>query len=964
MLQQQPLSDAWVPIDILDPFLRKEYATAFADSTDVRILGSATAMDGKRQTLLVESGNGSSYAVMLDQVQAGETEKQRAEAGLERLLALGNRNKAPVQSESGGLFASDTIQMQSGVFAVSMLSLGVGACLWADSPRTSDPALLHSLGYELAEMHAYMRHTIEAKPMADSAWDTLLYAMKSTQALLAEGCDKKSEAKKLVDVLKARNNTSLQATLNQLNASNILVSKAGKVVGFLGIETDAVHFTYSDLIAAVYTACVRKSNPLRTAASVIRGYNSSTKISPFLLAMLGSLIETQICIHLGSSDPQNTDAWDLFQKWQSLTPSIISSTFRNAAGLEPVHTSTQIQEWIQSNPATPILSPEFTHPGFTVLNMSMGSPLFDEPNDWIDISRFTHLCNESMAAAGPGVIGIGRYNEPRCIYYDSRYRRDGDEGSEWRTVHLGLDLFCPAGSKIVSPFPARVHSVIDNAEALDYGPTIFLQHTIPSTNNNEDIHFWTLYGHLDPECLTRLQVGQTLAAGDLVAHVGKPDRNGGWPEHLHFQVITDLLSDNGDFPGVAFPEEIDVWKSLSPDPTLFSGLSGVKGLSVFEDYRVQVAKMRDAQSASVGSLASSLGDLNIVRGFKQQVFDVMGRTLLDAFSPSTIVGHSHPVQSPFTVTKNQLKNFPFTPRQSAKAVKKQSSILTTTNPHNLHATTSELANALTCTLPKNLSICFFVNSGKEANQLALHLARAYTNSTALNTSKIEGGEMVGTIFIGSHEYTTLPAGTLKSQYDNVHASGGICIANEILTGLGRIGSHFWRFESQDVVPDIVTVGDALGNGHSIGAVITSPEIARAFNSDIENLVTVGGNPISCAASHRNINHFTQRKPPDKTAHRVGIHLIHRLQTLRQDFPSVITKIVGQGLTATATFSSETRFENCAAFVAKRLQDLGVLVGASDGNVLQIAPPLCFTLEDVGTLVEAFKKVLPEAVARF
>ncbi|KAI8827628.1 pyridoxal phosphate-dependent transferase [Chytriomyces cf. hyalinus JEL632] len=169
------------------------------------------------------------------------------------------------------------------------------------------------------------------------------------------------------------------------------------------------------------------------------------------------------------------------------------------------------------------------------------------------------------------------------------------------------------------------------------------------------------------------------------------------------------------------------------------------------------------------------------------------------------------------------------------------------------------------------------------------------------------------------------------------------------------------FGGLKVKTDIVTVGDALGNGHSIGAVITTPEIAAAFNSDIGKLFAVGGNPLR--SQSRNIHHFTQRNPPTH-AHRVGIHLIHRLQTLHQDFPSLITKIVGQGLTATVTFSSEARFENCAAFVVKRLQDLGVLVGMSDGNGLQISPPLCFGLEDVSTLVEALKKVLPEAVAWF
>lgn len=156
------------------------------------------------------------------------------------------------------------------------------------------------------------------------------------------------------------------------------------------------------------------------------------------------------------------------------------------------------------------------------------------------------------------VLGVGRYGEDRTIYKSPLYTRDG----EARSIHLGVDLFVPPGTPIFAPLDAIIHSFQDNNRLLDYGPTIILEH------NLEGIKFYTLYGHLTRSSLDRLIIDQKIIAGEQIALVGKQEENGGWPPHLHFQIITDLLGFKGDFPGVARPSEKDYYLNLCPDPNL------------------------------------------------------------------------------------------------------------------------------------------------------------------------------------------------------------------------------------------------------------------------------------------------------------------------------------------------------------------------------------------------------------
>ncbi len=170
------------------------------------------------------------------------------------------------------------------------------------------------------------------------------------------------------------------------------------------------------------------------------------------------------------------------------------------------------------------------------------------------------------AAAMPDAPGrrIGGYGEDRAIYTSPIFAGDGEP----RTVHLGLDIFAPAGEAVFAPLAGRVHSFRDNANPLDYGPTIVLEHAI-----EDGLVFYTLYGHLSRESLSGLRTGQALVAGQRLGWLGAAEVNGGWPPHLHVQVMLDLMGYEGDFPGVCRRSERARWIETCPDPGPLLGIA-------------------------------------------------------------------------------------------------------------------------------------------------------------------------------------------------------------------------------------------------------------------------------------------------------------------------------------------------------------------------------------------------------
>lgn len=395
-----------------------------------------------------------------------------------------------------------------------------------------------------------------------------------------------------------------------------------------------------------------------------------------------------------------------------------------------------------------------------------------------------------------------------------------------------------------------------------------------------------------------------------------------------------------------------------------------------------------------------------MRGWKQYLYDEEGRVYLDGVNNVCHVGHCHP--------------------HVVKAGQQQMALLNT-NTRYLHEHLVRYAQRLCATLPEPLSVCFFVCSGSEANELALRLARTHTgrqdiivvdaayhgNTTELiNMSpyKHEGAGGTGApayvhkapladAYRGPYKRSDPGAGAkyarsieeitqrhqvaallcealpgcggqivfpenyLKAAYRAVRSAGGVCIADEVQIGFGRVGTHFWGFESQGVVPDIVTMGKPIGNGHPLGAVMTTPEIAASFHNGMEYFNTFGGNPVSCAIGMAVLDVIEQEQLQEH-ALAVGSHLSNSLSALMEQY-ALLGDVRGSGLflgvECVLDRATLTPAPAQAAYIVDRLKEHGILL-STDGpfhTVLKIKPPLSFSRADADVLVTTLEKVLAE-----
>jgi len=400
--------------------------------------------------------------------------------------------------------------------------------------------------------------------------------------------------------------------------------------------------------------------------------------------------------------------------------------------------------------------------------------------------------------------------------------------------------------------------------------------------------------------------------------------------------------------------------------------------------------------------------LHIVCGSRQNLFDAGGHRYLDCVNNVAHVGHSHP--------------------RVVRAATEQMSILNT-NTRYLHEYLVEYSEQLIATLPDPLRVVYLVNSGSEANELALRLARAHTNrnetlvidcayhgnTTAmidLSPYKFDGpgghgcpawvhkvslpdvyrgkhrGDDAGTqyardvaraakfaetgggvaAFFGESAVSCggqiiLPPEYLRAAYAEVRAAGGVCVADEVQTGFGRAGTHFWMFETQDVVPDIVTLGKPIGNGHPLGAVITTPEIAASFANGMEYFNTFGGNPVSCAIGLAVLD-VIRDEELQQNALEVGEYLKCELRLL-QDHHPLVGDVRGLGLfLGIELVRNRDTLEPAgreAAQIVERMKERGILL-STDGpfhNVIKIKPPLVFSMKDADVLVSSLDSVLRE-----
>jgi 4-aminobutyrate aminotransferase-like enzyme len=206
-----------------------------------------------------------------------------------------------------------------------------------------------------------------------------------------------------------------------------------------------------------------------------------------------------------------------------------------------------------------------------------------------------------------------------------------------------------------------------------------------------------------------------------------------------------------------------------------------------------------------------------------------------------------------------------------------------------------------------------------------------------------------------------PPGYLAAVYRHVRGAGGVCIADEVQTAYGRIGTHFYAFEAQGVVPDIVVLGKPIGNGHPIGAVVTTPEIAESFDNGMEFFSTFGGGTVSCAIGLAVLD-VVEDERLQAHAQEVGAHLLARLRPL-VDRSRLVGDVRGSGLFIGVELVRDRKTLEPATAeasdVVNRLRDEGILIG-TDGphhNVLKIRPPMPFNTDDADVLASALEAIL-------
>jgi 4-aminobutyrate aminotransferase-like enzyme len=708
----------------------------------------------------------------------------------------------------------------------------------------------------------------------------------------------------------------------------------------------------------------------------------------------------------GSVDPylsvSERPAWDVLRKLADIPVAFADGVMRDACGLPACRRSAALQRWMKTQTFAPVMKLPEDADQLCTLDLSVASPLLTG-RDTENTEEFTKRIFRSMEDQSC-TVGIGRYMEPRAFYLTDIFAgRPGDD-RERRTAHIGVDIFDRAGAEVFAPLAGTVHSVHDNGAGLDYGPTVILQHAGPAGP------FWTLYGHLELASVSELQEGAEVAPGDQIARIGPYPENGDWPPHLHFQIITNMLGHERQFPGVALPRERSVWGSFCPDPNLILGIAG--GVAWEEP-----APLQERRTASLGANLSLAYDepLHIVRGVGTWLYDVHGRGYLDCVNNVAHVGHEHPA----VIAAGQA----------------QMGVLNT-NTRYLHAHVVRYAERLAEALPDPLAVCFFVNSGSEANELALRMARAHTGGSGVVS--IEGGyhgnsqtlvdvshykyagaggsgapewsravpmpddyrglfrrdvvdradryaAFVSTAFqelgAAGHQPAAFiaesilscggqiepPQGYLPAAVAHARRAGAVYIADEVQIGFGRVGSHRWGFESAGVQPDIVTLGKPIGNGHPIGAVVTTREIAESFANGMEFFSTFGGNPVSSAIGLAVLDALDEGRLQEHAAV-VGGTLKGSLASLAMEH-ECIGDVRGRGLFLGIEFVSDRRDRTpaprIASYVANRAQQLGVLLSTDgpDHNVIKIKPPMTFNEADAERLVNALGRILAEDGAR-
>lgn len=799
---------------------------------------------------------------------------------------------------------------------------------------------------------------------------------------------------------------------NDINDYNVLVVRDGADVEIPGVIDfgDAVYTnTINELAIAITYAMLNKPDPLQAAFYVIKGCHQQFPLQQNEISVLYAMILSRLMISLTCAavnrieNPDNnylqiTDesAWCLLSKLQHVSPAFATSLFRFACGYEPSMDHTTFMEWITLNRAALTL-PIKTTKKHHWLDLSAGSlDLANSLNEG-DVSWQKRI--ESIMEHQQVDLALGRYNEARALYNHEHFSYQGNDEVIWRTVNMGIDFFTKAEVQINAVYAGKV--VFTAIDTVEHGNVIVLEHEV-----HHGLSFYTLYGGLSKTTTDSIKIGNQVKNGEPIGLTDAVKGTGVF--HFHLMILLHWPGTMDGVLKVVPHHQREFYKSIYPDPWfLFSGEDSIQPRGRVKEDIVSFRKKHVGKNMSI----SYQEPIKMVRGMGAYLVDEGGRKYLDTVNNVAHVGHEHPR----VVTAGQ--------RQMA---------VLNTNTRYLHDNLVEFVEELLTTFPASLDVAFLVNSGSEANELAMRLAKNYTGQKDWIVSEVGyHGNTNGCIDISSYKFdgaggkgkpehthvlpipdlyrglyraddpnacqkyishlqetldqlhlqrrspaalifesiiscggqVELPKDFLAEAYKLVRKAGGVCVADEVQTGCGRVGSHFWAFQQHNVVPDIVTIGKPIGNGHPLGIVVTTQAIADAFKNGMEYFNTFGGNPVSCAIGLEVLRVIKDDRLQLHAAS-IGDYLMYELKQLAQRH-EIIGDVRGPGLFMGVELVKDHKSKEPAtaqaSYLANRMRDKGILM-STDGpfnNVMKIKPPMVFSKNDADFLLATMDSVLEE-----
>lgn len=679
--------------------------------------------------------------------------------------------------------------------------------------------------------------------------------------------------------------------------------------------------------------------------------------------------------------------WRIFAEAASLAPEAAEDLIRDALGRPPRADAPQgvVQEAPEGREHPLVVGLATDSRGtdsrdtdsYGRLDFSTTSPLLDD-GAWIPAESEWELAAVALSTHSAAIAPYGR---PRLTRATPLSRA---EPETWPTV---TDIFVVAGAEVVAPFPARSERE---------GPDGIL---LTGTD-------WASGRVLHVAGVQDATPG-TFAAGERIA-VAAEQRPG--IGRLRIQSRPGQEPGRGrpgekPAPDFVVPSQSAAWSRIAPNPEPLLGLR--------PDERIADSREEQERRLAFFPVAQEKyyeRPPQIERGWREHLMDTDGRIYLDMVNNVAGVGHSDPRLTD-AVTR-QLRKLNTNSRFLYSALADLSERLVDRAPDGLD--TVLLVNSGT----EAVDLAIRLAQLYTGRRLVVALREAYHGwsmaADAVTTSAFDNPQALATrpdwvhITEAPNEYrgihrgpdsgaqyrrdlveeidqlalggarlaaflcepilgnaggVILPNGYLAGVYEDVRARGGVCIADEIQVGYGRLGNHFWGVEQEGVVPDILTIAKAMGNGYPLGAVITRREIAAALQNEGHFFSSAGGSPVSCAAGGAVLD-IMEQDELQENARVVGAHLAGRLRELAERHP-LIGRVHGLGLYLGVEFvrDRDTREPAAAetAAICERLLSLGVIMQPTSErqNVLKIKPPLCLSLESADFFVDRLDEVLTD-----